>query len=236
MRKKWPLGARILVFLIGIAIVCLAFKMFAPALSGHGYMKCLYVFICMALIYLMIFIPLLFMKIRIKNDTVPLFCFAWNVIFCFAVLCGLSAYFLISDMYSVNAAFIVLVILLALGISGVIVKVSIFHRDEYENNRQGLGLISQIQASMGVLVLKTAALPEKNFNEKRKIEALGESINQMMPVSTIDAAKLEQEILMNVTQISSLCDSVIAGSDDENLKKLLTVIENQIRERKLKDC
>ena len=98
-----------------------------------------------------------------------------------------------------------------------------------------LGLITQIRTSLDTLVLKTNALPEKNFTEKKKIEALDESVNNMTSVCTIDAAKLEQEILMNVTQISSLCDSVIAGSDDASFKKVLSVLENQIRERNLKE-
>ena len=101
-----------------------------------------------------------------------------------------------------------------------------------ESDRPALGLI---QTSLDNLVLKTNALPEKNFPEKKRIETLDESVNQMSPVATIDAAKLEQEILMHVTQISSLCDSVIAGSDDGAFKKALAVLENQIRERNLKE-
>ena len=104
-----------------------------------------------------------------------------------------------------------------------------------ESDRPALGLISQIQTSLDNLVLKTNALPEKNFPEKKRIETLDESVNQMSSVATIDAAKLEQEILMHVTQISSLCDSVIAGSDDGAFKKALAVLENQIRERNLKE-
>ena len=104
-----------------------------------------------------------------------------------------------------------------------------------ESDRPALGLISQIQTSLDNLVLKTNALPEKNFAEKKRIETLDESVNLMNPVATIDAAKLEQEILMNVTQISSLCDSVIAGSDDATFKKALAILENQIRERDLKE-
>ncbi|MBQ5385367.1 MAG: hypothetical protein IIU46_13085 [Treponema sp.] len=111
----------------------------------------------------------------------------------------------------------------------------IFGKKSEEPKRPGLGLIEQIRSSLDNLVLKTNALPDKNFAEKKKIESLDETVNAMSQACSIDAAKLEQEILMNVTQISSLCDSVIAGSSDENFKKSLAVLENPIRERNLRN-
>lgn len=104
-----------------------------------------------------------------------------------------------------------------------------------DSEKQALGLINEICTSMDILVKKSVALPEKNIEDKKKIDSLNECLKQMCCVGTIDAAKLEQELLMNITQISSLCDSVVAGSDDTEFKKLLSVIENQVRERKLRE-
>lgn len=238
MNKKSSLAFRIVLFCLGLGIIGLASKLLWPVTNFvPARYVCFWISIVFA--YLILFVPICFVSVKLDDigRVAPLFVVAWKFIIPFEVACIILAFLVLFGSISIAWGIVILfALLLFIGVGFFLCLASSSNKKNTEAaEKQVLGLITQIRSSMDVLVLKTAALPEKNADEKKRIQDLDEAVNLMAPVSTIDAAKLEQEILMNVTQISSLCDSVIAGSDDKDFKKSLTVLENQIRERKLKN-
>lgn len=103
----------------------------------------------------------------------------------------------------------------------------LFRRGDRENMR----LITDIRASMHAFSQKASAMNGSYEQEKRTIAALEEAAGKLEPSSAITAAKMEQDILMRITEASSACDSVIVGRDGAEFRKRLSALELLVRQR-----
>lgn len=97
--------------------------------------------------------------------------------------------------------------------------------------KQNLGLIADIRKSMGVFCKKVSALNDSYIEEKHLAIELNKNAEQMILSQDITAVKLEQDILMKITETSSACDAAISLGNGADFKKHLAVLDQLVKQR-----
>ncbi|MCR5762879.1 MAG: hypothetical protein K6G00_05790 [Treponema sp.] len=100
------------------------------------------------------------------------------------------------------------------------------------NKIKDLGLIGDIQSSIGNFALKTTSLNNSYEAEKAIVSNLVTEANALFPLKNINAVKFEQDILIKLTEVSSACDALLSTGRADEFKKHLTSLETLIRQRK----
>lgn len=99
------------------------------------------------------------------------------------------------------------------------------------DGEQNMRLIRDIRRSLQAFSQKASAMNGSYEQEKRQIALLLDAAGQLEPSSDITAAKLEQDILMRITETSSACDSVIVGKDGAEFRQRLSSLQQLVRQR-----
>ncbi len=95
-----------------------------------------------------------------------------------------------------------------------------------------LGLVGDIQSSIGNFALKTTSLNNSYEAEKAVVSNLVEEANALCPLDNINAVKFEQDILIKLTEVSSACDVLLSTGRADEFKKQLASLESLMRQRK----
>ena len=101
-----------------------------------------------------------------------------------------------------------------------------------KNKVTDLGLVCDIRSSIGNFSLKTTSLNNSYEAEKAVVSNLVNEANGLFPLDNINAVKLEQDILIKLTEVSSACDVLLSTGRADEFKKQLTSLETLIRQRK----
>ena len=100
-----------------------------------------------------------------------------------------------------------------------------------QNMEQAAVLLQKICSSMGELKNKAAALNDESKKERETIAELNSTVKTIKPSTEITAAKFETDILGKITEVSSAWDTVLSGGNSEGLKKTLSSLEFQVKQR-----
>ncbi len=100
------------------------------------------------------------------------------------------------------------------------------------NKIKDLGLVGDIQSSIGNFALKATSLNNSYEAEKAVVSNLVNEVNGLFPLENINAVKFEQDILIKLTEVSSACDVLLSTGRADEFKKHLTSLETLIRQRK----
>lgn len=114
-----------------------------------------------------------------------------------------------------------------MGIAGFMKRV--FQKSGKKN--ESSGLLDRINLSMNLLVQKSQNLNSQFSEEKKQIAALAEEAKKIASSDEIFSAKLEQDILGNITVASSACDSVLSGGGGSAIKEALASLKTVIAQR-----
>lgn len=93
------------------------------------------------------------------------------------------------------------------------------------------GAVKQICNHMEMLSFKASSLKSSNEDVLKKVDSIMEIVKSIKPLNDITAAKFEQDIFCKITEVSSMCDGVIAGNDSSDLKKQLSSLEILLKQR-----
>ena len=97
--------------------------------------------------------------------------------------------------------------------------------------KENSGLLDRINLSMNLLVQKSQNLNSQFDEEKNQISELAEEAKKLASSNEIFSAKLEQDILGNITAVSSACDSVLSGSNESAIKETLASLKTVLAQR-----
>lgn len=100
------------------------------------------------------------------------------------------------------------------------------------NKKENSDLLERIDLSMNLLVQKSQNLNSQFDEEKKQIAELAEEAKKIAGSNEIFSAKLEQDILGNITAVSSACDSVLSGSNESAVKETLASLKTVLAQRK----
>lgn len=100
-----------------------------------------------------------------------------------------------------------------------------------ENQKQSEKAVVQMCNQFETLAFKATSLNESYIEQKNLIESLRDQVKNIVPLTDIGAAKIEQDIICKITMVSSLCDSVIAGNDGTEFVKQVQALEVLVKQR-----
>lgn len=106
---------------------------------------------------------------------------------------------------------------------------SIFKKSEKEEKASSL--LDRINASMELLVQKSRNLNEQFSQEKEEIMRIAEDARRIQESGEIFSAKLEQDILGNITAVSSACEAVLSGRSRSAVKESLAPLKAAVAQR-----
>ncbi|MGN0728993.1 hypothetical protein [Treponema sp.] len=104
-----------------------------------------------------------------------------------------------------------------------------FYKSKRKNQKSGL--LDRIHISMELLVQKSENLNSQFNEEKKQIEELALEAGKIVSSDEIFSAKLEQDILGNITAVSSACDSALSGGNNSAVKEALASLKTVISQR-----
>ena len=103
-------------------------------------------------------------------------------------------------------------------------------REELVNKIYGIAQSDNVcvpREALLLIALKYCLLDE----EKKQIAELAEEAKKIGGSPEIFSAKLEQDILGNITAVSSACDSVLSGSNESAVKETLASLKTVLAQR-----
>ena len=100
-----------------------------------------------------------------------------------------------------------------------------------EKSKEANSLIMQIKTSIDAMKMKASTLGTEYNSEKDKLNSFVQTISNFTMVDDIAAAKLEQEILQQITLVSSACDKILSGSASKDFDKELAALDKKISQR-----
>ena len=95
-----------------------------------------------------------------------------------------------------------------------------------------LGLVGDIQSSIGNFALKTTSLNNSYEAEKALVSSLVVEAKALVPLENINAVKFEQDILIKLTEVSSACDTLLSTGRADDFKRHLSSLETLLKQRK----
>lgn len=93
-------------------------------------------------------------------------------------------------------------------------------------------LLERIISAMAVLETKSELLNSSFDAEKKEIVSLKNEVENIEDSAEIAIAKVETQILGEITAVSSACDLALTGRDNDSLKKTVARLRNTVRQRK----
>ena len=92
-------------------------------------------------------------------------------------------------------------------------------------------LIDRINTSMQLLIEKSGNLNDSFSEEKQTIRDIAEEASKFVELKDIFSAKLEQDILGQITKASFACDAALSGADSGNVKKCIASLKAVVNQR-----
>ena len=92
-------------------------------------------------------------------------------------------------------------------------------------------LIDRINTSMQLLIEKSGNLNDSFSEEKQAIRDIAEEASNFVELKDIFSAKLEQDILGQITKASFACDAALSGADSGNVKKCIASLKAVVNQR-----
>ena len=106
------------------------------------------------------------------------------------------------------------------------------HSNSSEEKNNLPSLLSQIQATVGILEQKTSFLKEDHAEEKEALLSVIAECKSFKESEEISAAKFEQDILGKITAVSSSLDAVLAGNENSSLMSNIKLLSHMSGQRK----
>ena len=194
MTEKQSNLFRIILFAAGLGIMLLAFFLFrSPVMAAVE----IFMWINIAVCYLVFFIPFFFGAIHLKGlaAATSSYVIIWisDLIF---VVCAVSFCVLVPlKLVEIRLAVLTEAVLFFVAI--ILVYFAVFTgshiKSVKQNETHAMASIKQIRSSMETLSFKATSLGDGYGEEKKTLEALTEEVKYISPVKDIMGAKFEQE-------------------------------------------
>lgn len=158
------------------------------------------------------------------------------------VVLGTAIFLLISISISVAVVYKVFQILIAAVVEVVLLflyALNVYYSylapthsyNAEEKSLEANSLVSQIKTSIDAMKMKASTLGNEYNSEKDKLSSFVQTISNFTMVDDIAAVKLEQEILQQITLVSSACDKILSGSASKDFDKELAALNKKISQR-----
>jgi hypothetical protein len=234
MNSKQSLLFRAGLFLFGVGIITLAFF-----LSNEG--KELtridaFIWVSIAVMYLVFFTPFFFSSLRIANFSVkiPPLALVWTGIIGYIILSILNIILLVNSM-SFTRAIISQTILLFLFF--IDVYFAYFASDHVgsiaaeEKTKQQY--VNELKSKAQVLLLSVNKLPTEYEVTQKLLKQSIEDIKYIYPVGNAAGDEVELKIIAALKSIAEMCNTVVIGGHPVSLESSAHSLQALVKERKL---
>ena len=236
MTRSQSLFFRFLLFLMGAGIIVLSF--FLINVDRDLARIDVFVWLSIALMYLVFFLPFFFSAINIANFSrkIPTLSMVWPGIILYIAASMVNILLLKnSPAFSLNTAIIIQAILLFLFFIDVYFAyfasshVQSVAAEEAEKQH----FIGQIKSKAQVLSISVNRLPDEYENARRTLKQTMEDIKYIFPVNGSASGNLEQMILISLNTLSELADDILSGAHSVSLEDETANLQTLVKERKL---
>ncbi len=236
MTKNQSLFSRFLLFFAGAGIGALIF--FLTTGNRELTRTDTFMWISIALMYLVFFLPFFFSAITISNFSVkiPRLSLIWSgillYIICSTVIILLHVPF---SLISFNAAVIVQAIVLFLFFIIVYFAfltsshVSSVAAEEADKQQY----LNRIKPKAQSLSLSVDKLSSEYGNAQKMLKQIFDDINYIYPVNGSAGSELELKIFNSLDSLSKLCDNILSGSHTADLAPEAEKLQRFVNERKM---
>ena len=234
MTGKQSVFFRIVLFLFGAGIIALAF--FLSTGGKEISESTAFIWISIALMYLVFFTPFFFSVIRLGTFSakIPPLAFVWTGISIYIILSVINIVLLSKGM-SFTKAVVAQCILLFLFF--VDVYFAYFASDHVSSvaaaEKEKQRYIHELKEKAQALLLRIKILPVEYAAAQTEISAGIEDCKYIYPVDTDVAGELERKIIAALQAIEESCKSIAAGEHSTDLEKTAGNLRLLINERKL---
>jgi hypothetical protein len=224
-----------ILFLLGAGIVFLAFKLNTGGqeLTQDGK----FMWISIAVMYLVVFLPFFFSSIRIGNFSVkiPSLAMVWIGVFLYIPASIVVVVLLRTETISFNAALIiqaVLVFFFALDIYfGYFAN---FHVGSVEREEAAQRqYITEIKSKALSLALASGGLPAEYEKAQKELKQALDDIKYITPVQNNAGTDLETKIISALDSIKLLCGTITEGARPSSFESEVNRLRMLVKERKL---
>jgi hypothetical protein len=224
-----------ILFLLGAGIVFLVFKLNTGGqeLTQNGR----FMWISIAVMYLVIFLPFFFSSVRIGNFSVkiPSLVMVWTGVFLYVPASIVVIVLLRAGIISFNAALIiqaVLVFFFALGIYfGYFANL---HIGSVAREEAALmGHLTEIKSKALSLALAADGLPPECGKAQKRLKQALEDIKYITPVQNNAGTDLETGIISALDSIKLLCGTISGGAHSLSFENEVNKLQMLVKERKL---
>jgi hypothetical protein len=235
MTKNALLIFRIILFLFGAGIVFFAFRLNTG--GGSLTQNDKFMWISIAVMYIVIFLPFFFSVIKISNFSakIPSLALVWTGIFTYVPASIVVIVLLRMNIIPFNTTLIIQVILVFLFVLDIYFGYfANFHiqtvAGEEEELRQYL---TEIKAKALSLTLIVNRLPSKYERVQKTIKQALDDIKYITPVQKNAGTGTEIEIISVLDSIKMLCETVSEGAYPSSLETDADRLQILVKERKL---
>lgn len=236
MTRNQSLWFRIVLFLAGGGIVAVAFFL----INGGRIVSDadMFMWISIALMYLIAFTPFFFSSISIANFSgkIPSLAMVWTGIILY-ILASIVVILLLSKGISLHVAIIVqAVILFLFGIDVYLACFASAHvRQVSIEEKNKAQYIAEIKSKAQILALSINSLPGEYENPQKILKQTMEDIKYLSPVKGDMGYELELElkIIIALNTLSELCKDIATGGHPIGLESEAKHLQMLIKERKL---
>lgn len=223
---------KLIVFILGLAVICAAFLIVNLPLPESGLTaNQKYFWLNLVVMYLVFFCPLFFSSISTRNidEKITPAIGVWISVLVFEIVALVLSVSVLAASLSIRTAALVELVLLFL--CAVFVYFGYFSGNHIANvqahEQALLSKIAEVKSAFEMLSLKADTWDGALQEQKEKAKRLCDDVRYLSPVSTEEAARLEQKLVIAASVVS---DSHFTPAE---LDAKLAEIELLIKQRKL---
>ena len=238
MTRKQSLIIRISLFAFGLAVIAVAFALFAPHLeNGSIPARHKFFWFCIALEYVAFFCPFFFSHVTSAGFARkgPSLVMLWGTVISFNALCIVLSVLVLLRIFPLSLGIVLL--LAFIFVAGILVFIGFAassHVGAVESaERPVTDAKENLRNQASVLELKVSSLGDAAQAVSGRVKALAEEIRYTAPCSRSEALMLDNKIASLLRRCADLCSLSTADSAVRELERPLQELEALVRERKL---
>jgi hypothetical protein len=234
MTQKQSLIFRIILFLFGAGIVVFAF--FLSTQEKELTESIAFIWISIAVMYLVFFTPFFFSVIRIGNFSVkiPSLVLVWIGIIGYIVLSIINIFLLLNRM---SFAIVIITQCILLFLFFVDVYFAYFASGHVSSvareEKQKQQYTNELKAKAQTLLLRVRALPVEYAEAQKQISMAIEECKYIYPIDNGAGDVLELKIIAALQSIEEICASIASGGRPTDLEQTARNLQMLVKERKL---
>ena len=234
MTGKQSLFFRVLLFLFGAGIIVLAFLI---STSGKELNKSIaFIWISIALMYLVFFTPFFFSMIRIGNFSakIPPLALVWTGIIIYIILSITNIILLVNGMSFTKALIGQCGLLFLFLIDVYFAYLASSHVSGVAaSEKEKLLHVNELKSKAQMLLLRVKSLPSEYEAVQKMIMTSIEDCRYIYPVDNGAGSALELKIIAALQSIEEICGSISAGGRPAAFEKTAANLQMLVKERKL---